>query len=120
MREIEQAINEKIKASFKKRDSRQAPQKAADEPTLFVFHIQEDGGVDFIGDVLEEREEVFRTEVLDAFMATGCGVWFPSGEIHDLKKSECRLYNDRGTCLRRALEINNALYRKQEREFHRK
>lgn len=76
---------------------------------MFAFHIQPDGTVDYIGEVLAQRRDTLRLNVLDAVMATGCGMWCLSDEIRDVPKAECRMFADKLVCLETALRINSQI-----------
>jgi hypothetical protein len=79
---------------------------------MFAFHRMENGGVDFIGEIFSEASGVIRLQVVDAIIATGCGMWSLTDEICDVPKSECRMFLDQMSCLEEALKINNAIYAK--------
>lgn len=79
---------------------------------MFAFHVMENGGVDYIGEVFSESSGIIRLQVVDAIMATGCGMWSLTDEIRDVPKSECRVFLDNMACLETALRINNQIYRR--------
>ncbi len=105
--EIEVAVNARLKKKFAHRDFRQ---KNTEQSKLFAFHILQNGGVDFIGEIISEDEHRVRMEVVDAFMATGCGMWELSGQIEDCPRNECKIFNDRMVCLEYALQRNQRIY----------
>lgn len=110
IRIIEEKVNDKLKERFAKRNRRFEPAEQKAIVLVAAFHYKASDEVDYIGDVLSETESTIRVEVLDAVMATGCGMWWPSGEIRDFPKSECRLFTDRMVCLETALKINAAKF----------
>lgn len=76
----------------------------------FAFHEKPEGGVDYIGEIVGESADTIRMHVLDAFMATGCGLWCLSDEVRDVSRSGCRIFTDKITCLETALQINQRIY----------
>jgi len=76
----------------------------------FAFHHTADGGVDFIGEIVGEFNSTIRLHVVDAIAATGSGLWFFSGEVRSVARSECRFFADHLLCLEEALQINQRIY----------
>jgi len=84
---------------------------------MYAYHIIENGGVDWVGEVIGERNDLIRMKIIDAVMATGCGLWCITSQIKDVKKCECNFYLDKMECLESALQRNRKIYdqNKQER-----
>ena len=76
---------------------------------MFAFHQNADSTIDYIGKVVRETETKIRLQIVDAVMATGCGMWDLTDELRDVPKAECRLFTDKLTCLETALQINNRI-----------
>lgn len=77
----------------------------AKKPKLFALHIDSNGSCDWVGEVLAETETTIRMELCDALLLC-CGLWNLSGELRDLPKQECRLFNDRDACAIAAERMN--------------
>jgi hypothetical protein len=109
VRGIEDRVNKRLAKDFAKRD---AVKQKFSGPKFVAFHVMPNGGVNFIGDVISETEDTLTLETLDAVMATGCGMWWPCGEVKSFPRSECRvwLYESRIDCLEVMLRINNRIH----------
>jgi hypothetical protein len=114
--EIERRVNERLQRKFAKRDYKNRERRKAEKesPALFAYSVLPNGGARFIGEVLSEQNGIIRMEVADAVMATGCGIWVRSGQIEDVPRGECKLFNDAQECLIQALQRNNRIYRGQD------
>lgn len=78
---------------------------------MFAFHIMPNGGVDWIGEVKGEKDGLVRLQIIDAIMATGCGLWEITSQIKDVQKIDCNFYLDKMECLETALRRNSVIYR---------
>lgn len=97
---IEARVNAKLKAVFKRRDA-----KVAEPPRrLYGFNVSPDGAVHYVGEVVGESPEFVRLEVVDGLMFAA-GLWTLSGELRDVPRSECRLFNDCEACAEKAAEM---------------
>lgn len=103
IREIESRVNEKLAKRFRQRDKKF--NKRTEDVKLYACHVLPNGGVDYVGEVLEERGEVLRIEAIDGVMFF-FGFWDLSGAIYDLPRSECRLFNDKGACVEDVVRRN--------------
>ena len=105
VRQIEDRVNARLARDFAKRDSSKRKQSM---PQYVAFHAMPNGNVDYAGEIVSETEETLSIQILDAFMATGCGMWCPSGEVKVFLRQECRIwkYEHRIDCLETMLRIN--------------
>jgi hypothetical protein len=112
--ELEQLQGEDVESQNLRREIKDAIESLPNlekqpQGTLFAFHVREDGFVDFVGEIICEVEGFVRMEVCDAIMLTGCGLWQLSGEIKDLPRSKCRIFNDMAACYESAMKINSRI-----------
>lgn len=115
---IEARVNAKLKAVFSKRDYKASNKSGVPvevERKLFAYNVNDEGGAEFIGEIISELNGTIRMEAIDAMMATGCGLWSLSGNIKDVPRDKCELFNDRESCLESALRRNQRIYWKRDR-----
>jgi len=73
-------------------------------PKLYAFSVLENGGAGCVGEVVSESRDSVRIECVDTFMAWAAGMWDLSGELVDIPRAKCRLFNDREACFQTAIE----------------
>jgi hypothetical protein len=115
VREIENRVNAKLKRDFQKRDKKPSRKPEVESDTgLYAFSQRpSDGMPNYIGMVIEERGDYLRLEAIDILMGWA-GLWVLSGSIYDVKRTECRLFNDKAACMSTAWEISERICPRRE------
>jgi hypothetical protein len=107
VREIEERVNKKLGADFAKRDVKKKS-VGTPRPKLYALTINDRGAISYVGEVIEERGDFIRLEAADPVMMWA-GFWSLSGCLYDVKREQCRLFNDLEACVMRANAMCDAL-----------
>lgn len=101
VREIESRVNARLKRDFEKRDKKPFRQPVK----LYALTTGDNGYVAYVGEVISESADAVRMEVVDAFMFVGSALWQLSGELKDVPRASCRMFNDLEACAEAAFRL---------------